>query len=97
MNALRQTARLDQRLPQWVASFVSGGFLLVALGPFAVYGADYLYFWIYITFPFCLLPLNLLLPNDVPFVLGITLLAAASWGGVSYLVVRLIWRRIHSA
>ena len=74
--------------------WISGLFLLVALGPFVMYGRDYLYCWVVLTLPFCWLPLDWLLPSEWSVVLGVSLLAALAWGVGSYLVARFFWRRV---
>ena len=93
MIPARRSTRFDLKLPHWVALGVSGTYLLLSVGPFAVYGREYLLFWALLTVPFCWLPLDFL-PSELSFVLTATLLAASTWAFGSYLVADFVWRRI---
>lgn len=71
---------------------MSGTYLIFSVGPFALYGREYILLWALLTVPFCWLPLDFL-PSEFSFVLTATLLAASTWAAVSYHVADFIWRR----
>ena len=93
MNPARPTTHFDPRLPRRIGFSLAGSFLLFALGPFAIYGREYLYIWMFLDLPFVWLPLGSVLPTELLCLLGVTVLAASTWGVVGYLVAGCLCRR----
>jgi hypothetical protein len=68
------------------------GFLLVALAPFAIYGAEWAMVWTYLTMPFSIL-LEMIASFGFPlFTIVTSLICAMFWATLVYLISAIIIR-----